>query len=135
MGALTQAIREFHGGIIVISHNAEFTKSVCTEQWVVKDGQVFVEGEVQEKAVKATSSRKLKAENKALEAPKNEKSSKVGNINGNIASQERIKNPRTFEYLTPVEVRKLTKLSTAAGLSLKDYIGKMTPSSPEWKWL
>ncbi len=135
MGALTQAIKEFHGGIVIISHNADFTKSICTEKWLVKDGQVIVEGEVEEKAIKATSSRKIKAENKAIEASTNEKNSKVGNINGAITNAEKIKNPRTFEFLTPVETRKLTKLSTAAGMSLKDYVAKLTPSSPEWKWL
>lgn len=135
MGALTQAIKEFHGGIVIISHNADFTKSICTENWLVRDGQVMVEGEAEDKTIKATSSRKIKADNKALEAPSNEKNSKVGNINGVISNAEKIKNPRTFEYLTPVETRKLTKCSIAAGISLKDYVAKLTPTSPEWKWL
>ena len=46
LGALTQAIKNFAGGVIIISHNAEFTDALCTEKWVVKDGTVFVKGEI-----------------------------------------------------------------------------------------
>ena len=40
LGALTQAIKNFHGGVVIISHNAEFTEALCSEQWMVKDGKV-----------------------------------------------------------------------------------------------
>ena len=48
LGALTQAIKEFAGGIVIISHNSEFTSAICTETWVVKDGTCYTEGEAKE---------------------------------------------------------------------------------------
>lgn len=33
LGALTAAIQEFEGGVVIISHNAEFTGAVCPEIW------------------------------------------------------------------------------------------------------
>ena len=135
LGALTQAIKAFNGGIVIISHNAEFANTLCTEKWNVKDGIVSVEGDVEEKSLKATSSRKMKAENnKASEKPKVD-NSKVGNINSIILNSDKLKNPKTFEWLTPVLARKLSKLAQAAGVPLNDYVAKLTPSSPEWKWL
>merc|ERR1719195_2557757 len=46
LGALTGAIREFGGGVIVISHNREFADSVSTEKWVMDKGHLRREGEV-----------------------------------------------------------------------------------------
>ena len=31
LGALTQAIKSFAGGVVIISHNKEFTDAVCNE--------------------------------------------------------------------------------------------------------
>jgi len=36
LGALADAIREFDGGIVVISHNNDFTAALCSETWVVE---------------------------------------------------------------------------------------------------
>lgn len=44
LGALAKAIQKYEGGVVVISHNAEFTKTVCTEHWYVNDGQLRLEG-------------------------------------------------------------------------------------------
>ena len=52
LGALTQAIKSFHGGVVIISHNSEFTEALCTESWMVKDGKCIVEGEAEEVALK-----------------------------------------------------------------------------------
>jgi elongation factor 3 len=40
LGGLSHAIREFKGGVIVISHNQEFVSALCSEQWWVVDGRV-----------------------------------------------------------------------------------------------
>ena len=40
LGALSKALREFQGGVIIISHNAEFTESLTQEVWAVLDGKV-----------------------------------------------------------------------------------------------
>eukprot|EP00746_Dinoflagellata_sp_MGD_P000632 gnl/MRDRNA2_/MRDRNA2_101137_c0_seq1.p1 gnl/MRDRNA2_/MRDRNA2_101137_c0~~gnl/MRDRNA2_/MRDRNA2_101137_c0_seq1.p1 ORF type:complete len:1172 (-),score=274.49 gnl/MRDRNA2_/MRDRNA2_101137_c0_seq1:70-3585(-) len=39
LGALTQAVREFEGGIVIISHNEEFTSTLCTETWLMSKNQ------------------------------------------------------------------------------------------------
>jgi len=36
LGALADAIREFDGGVVIISHNSDFTKALSTETWVVE---------------------------------------------------------------------------------------------------
>lgn len=43
LGALAGAIKNFGGGIVVISHNEEFIKTVSIETWRVGDGQVVVD--------------------------------------------------------------------------------------------
>jgi elongation factor 3 len=39
LGALTQAVREFEGGIVIISHNEEFTSTLCTETWLMSKSE------------------------------------------------------------------------------------------------
>jgi elongation factor 3 len=46
LGALAGAIRAFGGGVLLISHNREFTDALCPTQWVVADGKVALKGEV-----------------------------------------------------------------------------------------
>jgi len=46
LGALTGAIKEFGGGVIIISHNREFCDSVATEKWIMDKGRLRREGEV-----------------------------------------------------------------------------------------
>lgn len=40
LGGLAVAIREFKGGIVMISHNEEFVGALCPEQWHVFDGRL-----------------------------------------------------------------------------------------------
>lgn len=40
LGGLAVAIREFKGGVIMISHNDEFVGALASEQWFVADGAV-----------------------------------------------------------------------------------------------
>lgn len=40
LGGLSHAIRDFKGGVIVISHHEEFVSALCNEQWVVEAGRV-----------------------------------------------------------------------------------------------
>jgi elongation factor 3 len=44
LGALSNALKEFQGGVIVISHNAEFTESLTSEVWAVMDGKMTPSG-------------------------------------------------------------------------------------------
>mmetsp|Transcript_136533 Transcript_136533/g.262272 ORF Transcript_136533/g.262272 Transcript_136533/m.262272 type:complete len:1404 (+) Transcript_136533:50-4261(+) len=45
LGALTLAIQDFRGGVLVISHNREFSESVATEKWIMSKGRLRIEGE------------------------------------------------------------------------------------------
>lgn len=49
LGALTNAIHEFNGGVVIISHNKEFTNAVTTEKWIMEKGRLRKEGESVEK--------------------------------------------------------------------------------------
>lgn len=46
LGALAAGLKEFGGGVIVISHNREFCHAVCDERWVMNAGRLNREGEV-----------------------------------------------------------------------------------------
>jgi len=45
LGALSAALADFGGGVVVISHSSEFVKTVCTEMWTVGGGQVVITGQ------------------------------------------------------------------------------------------
>lgn len=44
LGGLAVAIRDFKGGVVMISHNEELVGALCPEQWHVVDGQVTHKG-------------------------------------------------------------------------------------------
>jgi elongation factor 3 len=44
LGALAGAIKEFGGGVVIISHHNEFTTALCPEKWMVANGKVEVTG-------------------------------------------------------------------------------------------
>jgi elongation factor 3 len=44
LGGLAVAIRDFKGGVILISHSEEFVGALCSEQWHVMDGRVAQRG-------------------------------------------------------------------------------------------
>ena len=41
LGGLAMAIREWNGGVVMISHNNEFVGALCPEQWHVENGEVI----------------------------------------------------------------------------------------------
>merc|ERR1711959_268996 len=43
LGALTVAIESFAGGVVVISHNAEFCDKICKEKWIMDAGHLHRE--------------------------------------------------------------------------------------------
>ena len=43
-GGLAVAIRDYKGGVVMISHNEEFVGALCPEQWHVVDGRVTQKG-------------------------------------------------------------------------------------------
>lgn len=44
LGALAMAIREWTGGVVMISHNNEFVGALCPEQWIVENGTMVQKG-------------------------------------------------------------------------------------------
>merc|ERR1712232_1094276 len=44
LGALTEAIETWEGGVVVISHNLEFCNRVATEKWIMDAGHLRAEG-------------------------------------------------------------------------------------------
>ncbi|KAG7192072.1 [NU+] prion formation protein 1 [Scheffersomyces spartinae] len=46
LGGLAMAIREWNGGVVMISHNNEFVGALCPEQWHVENGAVIQKGVV-----------------------------------------------------------------------------------------
>ena len=45
LGALVLAIKDYKGGVLIISHNKEFCDNVATEKWIMQGGRLRIEGE------------------------------------------------------------------------------------------
>merc|ERR1711906_83526 len=45
LGALAGAIETFDGGVVIISHNNEFCKTCCNEEWIMDAGHLTTKGE------------------------------------------------------------------------------------------
>merc|ERR1712025_763173 len=50
LGALVLAIKDYKGGVLIISHNKEFCDGVATEKWIMNKGKLRIEGAPQEAA-------------------------------------------------------------------------------------
>jgi elongation factor 3 len=46
LGALALGLQDFGGGVVIISHNMEFTEKVATEKWIMDQGRLTREGDV-----------------------------------------------------------------------------------------
>jgi len=46
LGALAGAINKYEGGVVLISHNKDFTENICKEKWIVEKGHLIREGEI-----------------------------------------------------------------------------------------
>jgi elongation factor 3 len=128
LGALADGIREFAGGVIMISHSEEFYNSLCTEKWLVESGRLTVIGEAQETEYRAGGGRKV------LEDEPEEESKNTGNTNDHMA-RTKLTNPKTLRPLSKQQIRKLSKLAKSAGKSFDDFMDGITKTSAEWKWL
>lgn len=58
LGALSTALNEWGGAVLMISHSEEFYSSVCKEKWVIEDGKVNVKGTSSERKMKAVAKKK-----------------------------------------------------------------------------
>merc|ERR1711874_179626 len=48
LGALVRGLETFQGGVVIISHNTEFTDSVCTQKWIMEKSEVTGAGHLRE---------------------------------------------------------------------------------------
>jgi len=62
LGALSSALNEWGGSVLMISHNKEFYSSVCKEEWIVKDGRVTIQGVSAERTFKVSKKKKKKTD-------------------------------------------------------------------------
>ena len=80
LGALASAIKEFKGGIFMISHNAEFYEALCPEKWILESGRLTVMGaEWMEEVEKARKKAEKLAKKSLNLETKEEKKDALGN--------------------------------------------------------
>merc|ERR1711998_481049 len=48
LGALVRGLEGYQGGVVIISHNTEFTDSVCTQKWIMTKHEVTGAGRLRE---------------------------------------------------------------------------------------
>merc|ERR1739844_521676 len=48
LGALVRGLDTYQGGVAIISHNTEFTDSVCTQKWIMEKSEVTGAGHLRE---------------------------------------------------------------------------------------
>lgn len=58
LGALSIALNNWGGAVLMISHSKEFYSSVCKEEWYVDAGKLRIEGESSEREMKAVARKK-----------------------------------------------------------------------------
>jgi elongation factor 3 len=44
LAALIESLKTFEGGVLVITHNREFSESICSEVWAMRDGELTASG-------------------------------------------------------------------------------------------
>lgn len=58
LGALSSALNNWGGAVLMISHNKEFYSSVCREEWILDKGVLSIEGISDEREMKALARKK-----------------------------------------------------------------------------
>merc|ERR1712159_508490 len=111
LGALVLAIKDYKGGVLIISHNNEFCDGVAQEKWIMKGGHLRIEGES-----KANDAEEEISGNKAQED--------IVDASGNKIEQNAVDNSSDKE-----KKKKLKELEK----KLKDGLKKKTLSDEE-KW-
>merc|ERR1712193_123302 len=48
LGALVRGLENYKGGVVIISHNTEFTDSVCQQKWIMQKSEVTGAGHLRE---------------------------------------------------------------------------------------
>ncbi|KAH8684356.1 putative [NU+] prion formation protein 1 [Tricladium varicosporioides] len=114
LGGLAVAIRDYKGGVIMISHNEEFVGALCPEQWHVADGRVTHKGHLAVSADRFEDSRPNSGFNssvasRASSAVNSANTSAVNSgaeDNGDMSFRARKKKKMTKKELKEREVRR-----------------------------
>jgi len=112
LGALALGLKEYMGGVIIISHNMQWAETVCTQKWIMDAGRLREEGDVE-----------LDEEND-LDANAGDGQDEVVDGSGNVIQVNKVKNMSDKERKKAIkEIEK----------KLKDHKKKNTISDAE-KW-
>ena len=101
LGALADAIGQYEGGIIMITHNDAFCRQLCPERWVLEAGRLNTEGDVEWMAKLADDAVSFEKVEEMVDASGNklkmrkvlnakEKKKKIKEIKQKIADQEEL---------------------------------------------
>jgi len=102
LGALATAIKNFKGGVFMISHHAEFYEELCPEKWMLEGGRLTVMGAEWMEEVEKARKKAEKLAKKSLNL--DQKEEKFDALGNSIAVVEEKKE------LTRDEKKRLTKL-------------------------
>ena len=100
LGALAVAIKNYAGGVIIISHQREFYSALCPEVWSVVDGKVAVSGSEWMDAAEKARKKAEKEAAKAAPIDKEEKFDAFGN---------KIEEKKTAQKIPKQELKKIKK--------------------------
>ena len=110
LGAFATAIKEYQGGVIMISHDREFMRALCTETWLVEDGEVEIveEEEVEGKIIQKRRVKKVEEELS--------EGGKIMNAGSNVNKAKEVKVELDFwgKPLSKADLRKKAKDAKAA---------------------
>ena len=87
LGALASAIKEFKGGLFMISHNAEFYEALCPEKWILESGRLTVMGAEWMEEVEKARKKAEKLAKKTLSFDKANAEAKVDAL-GNVIEEK-----------------------------------------------
>jgi len=105
LGALATAIKEFKGGLFMISHNAEFYEALCPEKWILESGRLTVMGaEWMEEVEKARKKAEKLAKRTLDFDQKEEKKDALGNTI--VEAKEEVKEVNRADRKRLMKIRK-----------------------------
>jgi len=62
LGALVKGLEDFKGGVVIISHNVEFTDSVCQQKWIMEKNELSGAGRLREEGEIAKDDAEIEAQ-------------------------------------------------------------------------
>ena len=100
--ALSDAIKNFKGGVLVISHNDDFYNAITREKWLLENGKMTVFGDNMIEALEKERKKQEKENSKKLKF--NEEEEKVDSLGNKIVTA-----PKEVKELSRDEKKKLMK--------------------------